>query len=260
MSNKNLVIIDDQDVLTEVEDFNTSSFQFSGVSVDILESNEYTLVNLVLDMSGSVNSYYQELISMIKTVIETLRDPRAPFAENILFRLVSFNNHVYEEHGFIPLTAINIDGYNSITSPTGATALYDACINAAEATKVYGLNLTAQDYSVNAINIVVTDGGDNVSSKSAADVRALTKDLIQNEAVESIRSILVGVNTSCQWSDVKQTLERFKIEGEFDQYIDISDATPSAMAGLSGFVSKSVSLQAQANGTGSASKPVPLTF
>lgn len=260
MSNKNLAIIDDQNVLAEVEDFNTSSFQFSGVSVDILESNEYTLVNLVLDMSGSVDSYYQELMDMIKNVIETLRDPRAPFAENILFRLVSFNNHVYEEHGFIPLTAINIDGYNSITRPRGATSLYDACINAAEATKAYGLNLTSQDYCVNAINIVVTDGGDNTSSHTASDVKALTKDLIQREAVESIRSILVGVNTNSSWGNVKQVLEDFKKAGEFDQYIDISDATPSAMAGLAGFVSKSVSLQAQANGTGSASKPVPLTF
>jgi hypothetical protein len=55
-------------------------------------------------------------------------------------------------------------------------------------------------------------------------------------------------------------LEKFRIAGEFDQYIDISDATPNAMAGLAGFVSKSVSLQAQANGTGTASKPVTLTF
>lgn len=258
MSTNNLAIINDEDMI--FDDFNTSSFQFSGVSVDILESNEYTLVNLVLDMSGSVNDYYAELISMIKNVIETLRDPRAPFAENILFRLVSFNSNVYEEHGFIPLTAINIDGYSSITKPNGATSLYDACINASEATKVYGLNLTKQDYSVNAINIVVTDGGDNTSSHSSSDVRALTKDLIQNEAVESIRSILVGVNTNSRWGNVKEVLEKFRIAGEFDQYIDISDATPSAMAGLAGFVSKSVSLQAQANGSGTASKPVTLTF
>lgn len=258
MSTNNLAIINDDTMI--VDDFNTSSFQFSGVSVDILESNEYTLVNLVLDMSGSVNGYYNELITMIKNVIETLRDPRAPFAENILFRLVSFNGKVYEEHGFIPLTAINIDGYNSITTPSGTTSLYDACVNASEATKTYGMNLTSQDYSVNAINIVVTDGGDNTSSHAASDVRALTKDLIQNEAVESIRSILVGVNTSSSWGNVKAELDLFFKEGEFDQYIDISDATPSAMAGLAGFVSKSVSLQAQANGSGSASKPVPLTF
>jgi hypothetical protein len=258
MSNNNLAIINDDTMI--VDDFNTSSFQFSGVSVDILEDNEYTLATLILDMSGSVTTYYDELIAMIKNVIETLRDPRAQFSENILFRLVSFNGRVYEEHGFIPLASINIDGYNSITTPRGLTSLYDACMNASEATKTYGINLTSQDYSVNAINIVVTDGGDNDSSHSASDVKSLTKDLIQNEAVESVRSVLVGVNTNSRYGNVKADLDLFFKEGGFDQYIDISDATPSAMAKLTGFVSKSVSLQAQANGTGTASKPIPLTF
>lgn len=256
--NNNIAILNND--LPMVDDFTTSSFQFSGVSVDVLEANEYTLVNLVLDMSGSVSTYYDELVGMIRNVIETLRDPRAPFAENILLRLVTFNGRVYEEHGFIPLTSINIDGYNSITSPGGTTALHSACMNAAEATKAYGLNLTNQDYEVNAINIVVTDGGDNDynGKYSASDVKALTRDLIMGEAVESCRSILVGVNTKN--GSVKQELDKFRTEGGFDQYIDITDATPAAMSKLSGFVSTSVSMQAQANGSGTASKPVRLTF
>lgn len=243
-----------------MDSFDTSSFTFSGVSVDVLEANEYTLAHLLLDMSGSVNSYHSDLIKMVKTVVETLRDPRAPFAENILFRLVTFNGTVYEEHGFIPLTSININGYDAITSPSGMTSLYAACMNAAEATEQYGLNLSRQDYTVNAINIVTTDGGDNDSSRrfTAASVKAMTKGLIAKEAVESIRSILVGVNT--QYGDVKQDLDTFFQEGGFDQYIDIANATPSAMSKLAGFISQSVSMQAASNGSGSPSKPVDLTF
>lgn len=257
-SKKNLAIFASD---LSVDDFGTTStFQFSGVSVDVLEANSYTLATLVLDMSGSVCSYFSELKSMIKNVIETLRDPRAPFADNILFRLVTFNGRVYEEHGFIPITAINIDGYDSISSPSGLTSLYAACISASEAVQAYGANLMSQDYEVNGINIVVTDGWDNDSSGkyTASSVKKLTQGLVSGEAVESCRSILVGVNT--RNSDVKNALDTFFIEGGFDQYLDITDATPSAMSKLAGFVSQSVSMQAQANGSGAPSKPVDLTF
>lgn len=251
----NIKVIND---MHSMEDFNTSSFSFSGISVDVLYANEYTLVTLILDMSSSVHSYFNELQNMIKTTIETLRDPRAPFAENILLRLVTFNNDVYEEHGFVPITSIDINAYSSIQSPRGITGLYDACINAAEATKAYGLNLTKQDFEVNAINIVVTDGGDNCSLNYGSDVKKLTNDLTKEEAVESIRSILVGVNT--RDNSIKNILSKFHTEGGFDQYIDIEDATPSAMAKLSGFVSQSISMQVQANGSGTASKAVELSF
>lgn len=259
MSNKLAIFTNDDNL--EVDDFGgTSTFQFSGVSVDVLEANSYTLATLVLDMSGSVSSYYAQLKTMIKSVIETLRDPRAPFADNILLRLVTFNGRVYEEHGFLPLTSINVDGYDSINAPSGLTSLYAACVNAAEAVQTYGMNLMQQDYEVNAINFIVTDGGDNDRSGqfTSQSVLQLTKQLETAEAVESCRSILIGMNT--KYGSVKQELTQFHKEGGFDQYLDIEDATPENMGQFGSFVSKSISMQAQANGSGAASTPVDLTF
>ena len=41
-----------------------SNFHFSGESVDKLGASEYTLVNIVVDMSGSVSSYKNELTEL----------------------------------------------------------------------------------------------------------------------------------------------------------------------------------------------------
>ena len=241
------------------DSLNHSTFQFSAVSVDILEDNEYTLVNLVLDFSGSVGTYFDSLKEMVKMTIETLRDPKAPFAENILFRLITFNGSVYEEHGYLPLISVDTDGYDSLSHPVGLTALYDACLNAQEATEKYGMMLTQQDYTVNAIIIIVTDGGDNDSKRASLnDIKSFSDQLRTSESVESCRTILVACNTHIP--NAKRDLSNFNTVVGFDQYIEIENATPSSMAKLAGFVSQSVSMQAQANGTGVASTSVDINF
>ncbi|HVI40675.1 MAG TPA: hypothetical protein VM577_08445, partial [Anaerovoracaceae bacterium] len=108
------------------------------------------------------------------------------------------------------------------------------------------------DLSVNGIVIVVTDGMDNTSISTKNSVRDALKLAVTDETLESLVSILVGVNV--QQSTVSSFLQSFKDEAGFTQYVELDKADSKTLAKLADWVSKSISAQSQALGTGGPSK------
>jgi len=235
-----------------IQQYTDSNFQFSGISTDRLGASEYTVVTIAIDMSSSVRRFEKELKESIKSIVASCK--KSPRSENLLIRLVSFNNNVYEEHGFTMVSDIDINSYDSVSSPSGMTALYDASVSAIEATEQYSRNLTEQDFDVNGIVFIVTDGADNRSQNTANDVSEALKKAVQSESMESIRSVLIGVNTAD--SSIKSYLNDFMTESNIDQYVDIQNATPDSLAKLADFVSKSISIQSVSLGTGGPSQAI----
>lgn len=230
--------------------FTDSQFQFSTMPIERLGATEYTLVTLAIDMSGSVSSFQSELTSSIKEVISACK--KSPRAENLLLRLVTFNQNVYEEHGFQLIKDIKDTDYDQVIRPNGMTALYDASINSIDSIKEYGKKLVDQDFDVNGIMIVVSDGMDNSSKFKSSDVKTSVDDTSFEEVLESMVTILVGVNT--KHDQVKQYLDDYSKEANFTQYIDVEDADATNLAKLANFISKSISNQSQALGTGGPSQ------
>lgn len=233
-----------------VMDQTTDNFQFSAIEVDRLGASEYTLVTLVLDMSGSVSSFKSDLTNAITTVLETCK--MSPHSENLMFRLVSFNENVREEHGFLPLSNLDVDSYKNVVSPNGMTSLYDGTLNAISSTAQYGNTLYQEDFDTNAIIFVITDGMDNRSQHSVSNVKDAIEGFYKEESVESLKTLLIGVNTDDDY--VRQYLEDFKTNAGIDQYIDIKSATSQSLAKMADFISKSISAQSQALGTGEPSQ------
>lgn len=230
--------------------FTDSHFQFSTMPIERLGATEYTLVTLAIDMSGSVSGFDLELTNSIKEVVNACK--KSPRAENLLLRLVTFNQNVYEEHGFKLIKDIDENDYNQIISPSGMTALYDATLSSIDSIKDYGKTLVEQDFDVNGIAIVVTDGVDNQSKHPASKVKEAVADTAFEEELESMVTILVGVNTQHQM--VNSYLDDYAKEANFTQYVDIADADANNLAKLANFISKSISNQSQALGTGGASQ------
>ena len=102
--------------------------------------------------------------------------------------------------------------------------------------------------------------GDDNASRSAneASIKDLLSQIQQKEHLESIRTILIGVNETD--AHMKTRLEAFKTNSNLDEYISMGDATKGKLAKLAKFVSQSVSSQSQALGTGGPSKPIDFTF
>ena len=242
--------------MNEDMDFNIpivggGAFNFSATKPETLGATEYTLVTVTVDVSGSVTYFAKELLDTVKSVVEACQ--KSPRAENLLLRLVSFNQDVMEVHGFVPLKDIKSSDYQALMCG-GGTALFDGVYDSIGATLSYGQKLIDQDFDVNAINFIITDGWDNSSAETPRTIKSLVDKAITGEELESILTILVGINVD----DCKGELEDFKNEANLSQFVDVGDATPQRLAKLASFASRSVSSQSQSLGTGGASQQ--LTF
>jgi hypothetical protein len=230
-----------------------SSFQYSAVRIEDLGATEYTLVTVAVDQSSSVSSFRPELIATLKEIVRACQ--RSPRKENLMIRVIGFNDNCTEVHGFKLLGMLSGDEYQKL-SPQGMTALFDATYDAVAATAGYSKSLVQQDFNTNGIVFVITDGCDNRSKATPYKIAEAKKKSLLNEEIESLLTILIGVNI--QDRAVHDELVRFEAEGEFDQFVELKDATADTLAKVGGFVSRSISSQSQALGTGGPSQPLTL--
>lgn len=230
----------------------SNNYGFSAVPVDNLGASEYTLALIVADVSSSVSMFKDDIEACVKRVVSACRD--APRSDNLMLRMLTFNQNLHEFHGFKPLMDCAPDNYDGSINPGGSTALFDATHNGIESVLSYGKTLVDSDYDCNAIVVVITDGDDNASTYGATQVRDLLADAMKDEALESIVTILVGVNVNSVY--LAQYLKQFKDDAGFTQYVEIDNADEKTLAKLGNFISKSISNQSQALGTGGASVPI----
>ena len=234
------------------------NFAFSAIKIEELGATEYTLWTFVLDISGSVSPFKDELLACIKATVGACQ--KHPRAENILYRLLLFNQDIVEVHGFKNLGDIDVDKDYDALAPDGMTALFDATYDAVGATVEFGKRLVEQDFDVNGIVCICTDGMDNRSSLTPNEIKKKIDSALAKEEIESLLTILVALHDpQLDWSDeVQHALSKFEADADLSQFLDIGDATPENLAKLANFVSESVSSQSNALGSGAPSQT--LTF
>jgi len=231
-----------------------SNYQFSGANLDQLGAAEYTLATIVVDVSGSVGSFKADLEKSIKTTVTSCQD--SPRCDNLLMRILSFNDKLNEVHGFRPLADIDVASYDNSLNPYGGTALFDAVMNGIESSEVYGKQLVSQDIMANAVIYVITDGCNNSGNATAKSVKKAIEKIAKDEkSLESVAVILIMVGYADSAS--KAELDNFKTEANITQFVDLTDlfakANPAkALAKLAGYISKSVSSTSKALASGSS--------
>jgi len=234
----------------ETKSLKGSHYGFSAKRVEDLGATEYTLVAITGDKSGSIDAFRLDIENCVKEVVKACQ--HSPRADNLMLRLTTFDSNLEEIHGFRPLTECDEDTYTDCIQVGGMTALYDAACNAAESVTAYGKDLTENDFDVNAIVFVITDGMDNRSAMTANEVKKTLEAAVKSEALESVVSILIGVNVNDP--QVSQYLKDLHINAGFTQYVELGDAKANTLAKLADFVSRSISAQSQALGTGGPSQ------
>jgi len=238
----------------EQHQLTTGHFGFSAAKIADLQATEYTLVTIVLDESGSTSPFAKQMEECVKEIVKACR--HSPRADNLLLRVVHFGSNLREVHGFKMLEQCNEGDYDGTYQSGGATALYDASENSVLASQAYADQLAQNDFLANGIVFVLTDGDDNSSKAGQAEVKAALEKCVTSEAMESMVSILIGVNV--QQGHMATYLQNFKDNAGFTQFETLEHADSKGLAKLAAFVSKSISSQSQALGTGGPSKS--LTF
>lgn len=228
-----------------------SAFTFTGADIDDLGdlAEEFTLVTMVCDRSGSVHSYKDELEKCKRSIVQSCA--KSPQPDNLMIRDISFGSNVTELHGFKHLSQINPDDYIGSIIISGATALHDASYDAIQATSQYGRDLRAKDMEANAVVIILTDGCENCSTQTTTTIKESLANIVRDETLESLNVILVGVGVD---NFTSKMLQEVKDQCGYQQYVDIGDATPENLAKLAQFVSKSISAQSQSLNTGGPSQ------
>jgi hypothetical protein len=230
-----------------------SGYKFSATRIRDLGAVEYTLATICMDASSSVSGFAVQLEQVLKTVVNACA--KSPRKDNLMIRLTQFASTLMELHGFKLLGTTNEKDYDNVLQIGGSTALFDAMDEAIQATGTYGKQLTSQDFLVNGIVVVVTDGENNCSNISdPAQVKKTLQAIRRSENLESLLLILVGVtNDNVGLNTYLQTV---KDDAGCDQYVSIGNATPGKIAKLAEFVSQSISSTSSALGTGKASAPL----
>ncbi|MCP1852883.1 MULTISPECIES: hypothetical protein [unclassified Bradyrhizobium] len=233
------------------------NFSFTGARIEGLGATEYTLVDIEVDMSGSVSPFLSELIAMIKASVEACR--KSPRSENLLIRVAAFSSSyrggLNEVHGFIPLASIDQTAYDALHAG-GGTPLFDACYVGVGAANAYAKMLFDQEFNANGISFIITDGEDTGGAASPAMIKAEIERARKEEFLESHVSVLIGINAAA----CTTALNRFQKEAGITQYIDAGDVTKGKLAKLAQFVSQSVSSTSQALGTGGPSQAIAATI
>jgi hypothetical protein len=233
-------------------------FQYSGVRLEKLDASEYSLITLVIDITGSVQGFEDLLLNMVKTIVGTCSG--LPTAQNILLRVVLFNSRgINEVHGFKPLIDIDADADYTTFQCYGSTNLYDAVFSSIEATLSEGTRLLKSDYGVNGTVFIITDGDDNASKMLPKDIEAQMGRAAKAEEIEHLDAVLIGVKdkdiAGDDWTQhVSQRLDDFVVGAKLTKYVDIGDATDKAIKKLAWDISESVSSASQAIVTGGQSQ------
>lgn len=231
-----------------------AAYGYTGTPINMLTSFEYTLVQCLLDESGSTNSFAHDMEQCVKEIIKTLRG--SPRADNLMYRHCHFATGYREFHGWKPLGNINPEDYTGCYKPGGSTALYDSDDRALKELRDYAQQQAKMKYLCNGFYFNITDGRDwPGSTLKPSHVHETLKSVVADESLESLVTVLIGVNKQ---DDVQRDLKEYaKIVG-YTQYIPLDEANAKTLSKLANFVSSYISSQSAALGSGGPSQS--LTF
>ncbi len=172
-----------------------------------------------------------------------------------MLRFTTFNERVREVHGYRPLTACPPRDYDGSIRASGSTALCDAAYTAVQSLCTYGAQLEGHDFDVNGIVFVITDGAENSSQPTAAQIKTAIADVRRRAQLSSVIAVLIGVGV--QDPTLSTMLTDFKQAAGFNRYVELERADATTLASLADFVSRSISLQSQSLASG---RPARLGF
>lgn len=149
-----------------------------GVDVNSLPTDEQTIVVYVVDKTGSMAGYQNLVIDAYNEELQAVKDSKA--ADTIVLSVWLFDTWPTLLHGYLTLDqAQQFD--RKVYDPDGLTALYDAVLDAFTGVVGYAETLMRAGNRVKVVVVVMTDGEDNSSRKTSAEVKTVATDLVNQE-------------------------------------------------------------------------------
>src|SRR5262245_21410599 len=122
---------------TQLDQINlpNSHYGYTATRLDELGATEYTIATIVADVSGSTAAFTFDMESAITRIVQACKF--SPRADNLLLRLVAFDDSLSELHGFKLLENCHLADYGGCLVYGGSTAPYYATEDANGSTTHY---------------------------------------------------------------------------------------------------------------------------
>lgn len=150
----------------------------SGADLDQINTDDVTLVAVVLDASSSMEGVRRDVIAGFNVMLDTFQGSRQ--ADSILLSAWSFDNTARLHFSYTPVPLVN-----NLTEveyrPSGSTALYDTLLHVMTGLVAYGQSLRNNGVRTRCIIVVFSDGADNESRATASQVRTVSESLLAQE-------------------------------------------------------------------------------
>lgn len=164
----------------------------AGKDIEDILASDVTLVTLLVDASSSIHD--RGLEAAVRDGENTLVDALAATREkdSILMALWTFDDEIRVVHSYVGLgdvTRLDAKNYKA----RGCTRLYDTWCDALAANVAYADRLRSSGTPCKSVVVVVTDGEDVGSKKTASACAAISRDLL---ASEQFTLAFVGVGTT----------------------------------------------------------------
>jgi uncharacterized protein YegL len=202
----------------------------AGMATEDIAASDVTLVTVLIDASSSIAS--RSLEQAVRDGQNLLVDAFAASKEKdaILMALWTFNGELTVHHAYVPVDdGVRLDANNY--AGVGGTRLYDTWIDALTANVAYAQRLRDSGTPCQSVVVVVTDGEDCGSRRSARDCLKISRDLL---ATEQFTLAFVGVGNDVDFHAVAKQM------GVPDANIAVQkDATASTLRQLFRMVSQS---------------------
>ena len=212
----------------------------AGLAMEDIEATDVTLVTVLIDASSSIHS--RGLEQAVRDGQNLLVDAfaKAKEKDSVLLALWTFNDDVRVHHAYVPIdTCVRLDGASY--AGVGATRLYDTWCDALAANVAYAQRLRDSGTPCKSIVVVVTDGEDCGSRRSARECAKLSRELL---ATEQFVLAFVGVGGDVDFKKVAKSM------GVPDGCVAVhTDTTPGSLRQLFHMVSQSAIRASRANVT-----------
>jgi uncharacterized protein YegL len=152
----------------------------AGLDTEDIVASDVQLVTVLIDKSSSIAS--RALEQAIRDGQNALLDAFASAKERdaILMALWTFNDDLTVHHAYVPVTdALKLDATNY--AAVGGTRLYDTWCDALAANVAYAQRLRDSGTPCRSIVVVITDGEDCGSRRTASDCAKISRELLASE-------------------------------------------------------------------------------
>jgi len=191
---------------------------------------EVILFTLLIDDSLSIDDFIDSMINGINRIFTSILGARESIVRKIQVQTIFLNNGLLSEpRGIKDAVRLNTDNYS--LSPNG-TPLFDSSFKTLGAVTLKKEEYFKKGINVRTVTVIITDGGDNISTRTASDVSMILSDML-----ETCEDTILGYGIGDDENFFRDIFSSMGIDNEF---IMTSDTDERSMRRIFDTISNSV--------------------